>query len=145
MRHSSTTTAAYLKKIPSYDRLKKRAVAKAATKDEIETLAREGHSLGWQDGLMMRECAPPFSVHSVQGRKYLAGYKAGKQHREFLNARGMRHVSRSVEKTGSGWHWTVLVEGQLAASGCEKTRKQAEGIAESTAIDKAFPPSPESK
>ncbi len=94
---------------------------------------------------MMRECAPPFSVHSVQGRKYLAGYKAGKQHREFLNARGMRHVSRSVEKTGSGWHWTVLVEGQLAASGCEKTRKQAEGIAESTAIDKAFPPSPESK
>lgn len=115
---------------------------RAATKNEIATLEREGYSSGWQDGLMSRECAPPYSKHSVQGRKYLAGHKAGKQHREFLNARGMRHVTNSIEKTDSGWCWTVMVEGNLAASGSGKTRKQAEGMAESMSIEKAFCPSP---
>ncbi|HBO5514554.1 TPA: hypothetical protein L4559_003447 [Pseudomonas aeruginosa] len=140
MPQSIAPTAAYLQLILSYDLLKNRTVLRAATKGEIEALEREGYSLGWQDGLMYRDCTPPYSAHSVQGRKYLAGHKAGKQHREFLNARGMKHVCSSVEKTGAGWRWTVLVEGQIVANGCEKTRKQAEGVAESVSIDKTFSP-----
>lgn len=113
-------------------------MVRAATKKEIEILEKEGFSKGWHDGLMNQECAPPFPARSIQARKYLDGHKAGKQHRAFLNARGMSHVSRSVEKTEAGWSWTVLVEGRIAAGGCEKTRKLAEGLAESTAIEEAF-------
>lgn len=111
---------------------------RAATNDEVSELEKQGYTLGWRDGLMSREEAMPFSPRSIQARKYREGHKAGQAHREFLRARGMRYVSRLVEKSDDGWRWTVVVEEQLAEAGCEGTRKAAEAQAESAAIDNAF-------
>lgn len=111
---------------------------RTATHDEINSMQRQAHECGWQDGLMRRECTAPYPQQSMQARKYMAGYKAGAGHRAFLNARGMRYVTRTVEKRAGGWYWSVSVEGSIEAQGQERTRKIAEQDAESKAVELAF-------
>ncbi|KSQ21653.1 hypothetical protein APB26_32225 [Pseudomonas aeruginosa] len=111
---------------------------RTATRAEVSKMEKQGYSGGWRDGLMSRECAPPYPSHSIQGRKYQDGHKAGLAHRDFLHSRGMRHVTTLVEKGHEGWRWTVVVEEELAAAGCERTRRAAEGMAETAAIESSF-------
>lgn len=111
---------------------------RTANQAEVSAMEKQGYSIGWRDGLMSRECASPYPSHSVQGRKYLDGHKAGLAHRDFLTARGMRHVTKLVEKGHEGWRWTVVAEEELAAAGCERSRKAAEAMAETAAIESTF-------
>ncbi|HEP8970265.1 TPA: hypothetical protein VDU83_002603 [Pseudomonas aeruginosa] len=111
---------------------------RTASQGEISAMEKQGYSVGWRDGLMCRDCTPPFPSHSLQNRKYRDGHKAGLAHRDFLRTRGMRHVTKLVEKCHEGWRWTVVVEEELAAAGCEGSRRAAEGMAETAAIESAF-------
>lgn len=113
---------------------------RTATQAEITALEQEAHSRGWDDGVMRRECAAPYPDRSMLARKYRAVYVAGEQHRKFLSMRSMRLVRQDVQRDGAGWRWRVLVEGVESVSGSEKTRKLAEGAAESVAVDLAFKP-----
>ena len=114
-------------------------MAKAATSQWAQSQRQAAFRQGREDGLMKRAQANPFAVGHVGHAPYVSGYRAGLQHRKFLQDRGMRHVISSVARFVPGqWAWSVWVEGRLHAMGTARSAKQARQAAEAVGLEAAL-------
>lgn len=107
---------------------------RTATKTEIQALQAKAFAEGREDALK-GESRSIYPANSIGARSYQNGQLAGKQHRAFLDARGMKWIQQVIERNPlGGWQWSVTIEGTRVASGCAQSQKRASIAAEDAAL-----------
>ena len=91
---------------------------------------------GFEKGIQRQLPAHPYLMRSTAAREFMEGFKAGRERRDWLNARGQRRTRTVVVRDPSGgWRWEFYIENSIHAQGWQRSEKAAGQAAENAAMD----------
>lgn len=93
---------------------------------------------GFEAGIQRQLPRHPYMMGSTPAREFMAGFRAGRERRAWLDARGQRRTRTVIERDpAGGWRWEFLIENTLHGQGWQRTEKAASQEAEAAAMDAA--------
>ena len=95
-------------------------------------------SAGFEKGITRQLPVHPYIMRSTAAREFMEGFKAGRERREWLDARGQRRTRTVIERDpAGGWRWEFYIENSIHAQGWQRSEKTASQAAEDAAADAA--------
>lgn len=85
---------------------------------------------GREHGLMGQAQHEPEEIPTCYDMAYVHAFERGLAMRTLLTERGLKRRQELIEKRDEGFHWFVVIEGDLLGSGVESSYRKAQAAAD---------------